>query len=1096
MNDLPDREVTVFNAARRLSPGRRAAYLDEACAGDAALRQRIEELLKAGEDAGGFLESPPAGSPCPGGTVRFSVVPTENVGDRIGRYKLLQQIGEGGCGVVYMAEQEEPMRRRVALKVIKLGLDTKDVVARFEAERQALALMDHPNIAKVLDAGATAAGRPYFVMELVQGIKITDYCDRNQLSTDERLKLFVQVCEAIQHAHQKGVIHRDIKPSNVLVTSRDGVAIPKVIDFGIAKATTGQRLTDKTLFTAFEQFMGTPAYMSPEQASMNELGIDTRSDIYSLGILLYELLTGKTPFDANELLAAGLEAMRQIIQVKEPLRPSTRLSTMLQGELTTMASRRRTEIPKLIHLIKGDLDWIVMKSLEKDRSRRYETANGLKADVQRFLGHEPVLARPPSTFYQLQKIVLRNRLLFGSVTAITMAMVFGLGFSTWSLLREKAARQRAVAAEQAAILLREKAEAAEKSAQVEAAKSQQVAHFLESMLSSIDPAVALGRDTSLLKEVLDKTAVRVGQDLGNQPAVEAELRHTLGEVYWALGDLDHAGAMHRQALAIQRKLNGDDAQVADTLSDLAMVLWRQGKLSEADTMLREVLATQRKIPGDNLAVAKTLKNLAGVVNTRGKPAEAITLLREALAIQKEQLGAADPEVADTLSNLAAVLARKKLLAEAETNVCQALSIQTNHFGGDHPAVADSLNVLATIKEKQNDKDAAEKLYRSVLAMRQKVFGNEHPQVALAFFNLGRFLASEHRMTEAETALRSALAIQKKFLGSNAETIYTASELGVLLKKELKFSEAEPILQDSLTIVKELYGKDSLRAAIASYSLGDLLYRENKLPEAESAYLEAIRIRQKLNSARPDSADSLMGLWSIYQRQGRTAEAKNVLLEAINQNSGDAINRMGLAYLNGEGVTKNEAEALKWFKKGEAGGDPWCVVNLGRMYQMGLGVPKDLAQAVRYYQKAADHDCVGGLTYLARLYELGKGVPKDANKAKELLQRAVALGDSRGWSHLAWMLATSSNPAARDGTRAVALAEKLVASTNGKSSQYLDTLAASYAEAGQFDKAEATEQKALVLARAGTDTNLVNDLSGHLELFQKKFSYHETPPTEP
>src|SRR5216117_3200153 len=374
-----------FRALEKPAGKERAAFLDVACGDDPDLRRRLEALLQKFESLGTFLEKPAVSAPdslhrlIAGGDSPTETVPTETLtekaGDRIDRYKLLLQIGEGGCGVVYMAEQEEPVRRRVALKVIKLGMDTRNVIARFEAERQALSLMDHPNIAKVLDAGATDTGRPYFVMELVRGMKITDYCDQNHLSTEERLKLFTQVCQAIQHAHQKGIIHRDIKPSNILVTMSEPGArgCPKVIDFGIAKATTGQHLTDKTVFTAFEQFIGTPAYMSPEQAMLTSLDIDTRTDIYALGVLLYELLTGRTPFDQNELLASGLDEIRRMIREKEPLRPSTRLSTMAAEALTTAAHHRQTDGPKLIHLLRGDLDWIAMKCLEKERARRYDT---------------------------------------------------------------------------------------------------------------------------------------------------------------------------------------------------------------------------------------------------------------------------------------------------------------------------------------------------------------------------------------------------------------------------------------------------------------------------------------------------------------------------------------------------------------------------------------------------------------------------------------------------------------------------------------------------------------------------------------------------
>jgi hypothetical protein len=442
----PKRKDTeqIFNHALEFeSATERDAYLDEACEGDPELRERVEALLFSHFEAGSFLEAPVLDTKAP--TLLNDL---EASGTRIGRYRILQTIGEGGFGVVYMAEQEEPVRRKVALKIIKLGMDTKQVVARFEAERQALAMMDHPNIASVLDGGSTETGRPYFVMELVKGIPITEYCDRNSLSTGERLELFVQVCRAVQHAHQKGIIHRDIKPNNVLVTLHDNTPVPKVIDFGIAKATS-YRLTEKTLFTEFRQFIGTPEYMSPDQAAISGLDVDTRTDIYSLGVLLYELLTGSTPFDSRTLRTASYEEILHIIREVEPPRPSARVSTLVQDG-TDVATPRHAEPGTLSKLMRGDLDWIVMKAMEKDRTRRYETASELAADVKRFLNDEPVLASPPRLGYQVQKFVRRHRVGVLAGTTVVAALVVGLLLATFGL---RQARRQAIHSQEIAAFL-------------------------------------------------------------------------------------------------------------------------------------------------------------------------------------------------------------------------------------------------------------------------------------------------------------------------------------------------------------------------------------------------------------------------------------------------------------------------------------------------------------------------------------------------------------------------------------------------------------------------------------------------------------------
>jgi serine/threonine protein kinase len=450
-------EDLIFEAALKVEdPSGRRLFLDQACVGDAGLRAAVEEMLADQAEADRYFtegskalrisaESLQAsnGESHLEGDSRVKLPEDEQIGSRIGRYKIVERIGEGGCGRVYLAEQEEPVRRSVALKIIKLGMDTQSLVARFEAERQVLALMDHPNIARALDAGATGTGRPYFVMELVRGEKITNYCDQHRLDIRRRLELFIQICHAIQHAHQKGIIHRDIKPSNILVTMLDGGAVPKVIDFGIAKAITGERLADNTVFTVCEQFLGTPAYMSPEQAQMGGMDIDTRSDIYSLGVLLYELLTGRTPFDGKKLLESSMEELQRTLREEEPARPSVMLAALAREQRAAIASARGLEADRLAGLVRDDLDWIAMKALEKDRVRRYETAHEMALDIGRYLNGEAVLASPPGRIYLLRKMIRRNKGAFAAVGAVTVTLLLGFGTSSVMYLRERSARQEA-----------------------------------------------------------------------------------------------------------------------------------------------------------------------------------------------------------------------------------------------------------------------------------------------------------------------------------------------------------------------------------------------------------------------------------------------------------------------------------------------------------------------------------------------------------------------------------------------------------------------------------------------------------------------------
>jgi eukaryotic-like serine/threonine-protein kinase len=882
MNQPEQREEAVFEAALKLAPDQRAAFLEQTCTGDTGLRHRVEVLLGAFERASGFMKQPAVSVPAR--TIAVSLLPTERPGDRIGRYKLMEQIGEGGCGVVYVAEQEEPVRRRVALKVIKLGMDTKSVLARFDAERQALAMMDHPNIAKVLDAGATETGRPYFVMELVRGIKITDYCDQNHLPPRERLELFTQVCRAIQHAHQKGIIHRDIKPSNILVTLHDGVPVPMVIDFGIAKATQG-RLTNQTVYTAFEQFIGTPAYMSPEQAEMSGLDIDTRSDIYSLGVLLYELLTGKTPFDAKALLAAGLDEMRRTIREVEPVKPSTRLT---QEQLANRpADPAKSGVRNLQSAIDNDLDWIVMKCLEKDRTRRYETANGLAADISRHLNDEPVVARPPSRYYRFQKAVRRNKPVFAAVAAVLLALLAGAVASTWQALQARKQRDDAM-------LSRQRAEA--------------INRFLtEGLLYQATPEQNAREKQVTMEEVLDRAAHTLDQDPGfaRQPLVEATLRYDIGSTYLKLGVWGEAERHLRRAVFLrEQNLGPDDRDTLTAKLQLATLLLNGlRRFEEGEQLTHETLsrlqrlnvnhgnAPDMKLYRDGL---DAMSLYAQALMHDGKLEKSLELTRQNAADYERIFGPDDLDSINELQNLALVFSSLGNYPEAERNVREALQRYARTGKADDENAINGVNSLALYRQYQGDTHEAERLLLEVQPRAVRVLGPLHPLTLHVQFRLARVLAEEGRLSEAEDLARKTLAARQQVLpagsGSTAASMLLLGRILVERDQADRLDEAESLLQQAHTIFIEHLATKPELAAMTENWLGAIRLAQIDYTGAERLLLQnADRLFVPTGELSPNerrlAVAHLVELYRAWDKPAETAKWQGKLDELTHPQAG-------------------------------------------------------------------------------------------------------------------------------------------------------------------------------------------------------------------
>jgi serine/threonine protein kinase/tetratricopeptide (TPR) repeat protein len=757
---------------------------------------------------------------------------TDVPGTMIGPYKVLQVLGEGGFGLVYLAEQREPVIRRVGLKVIKPGMDSREVLARFEAERQALAMMDHPNVAMFFDSGISDKGRPYFAMEYVPGVPLTQYCDDNKLTTRERLEMLVKVCQAVHHAHQKGIIHRDLKPSNILVMLQDGKSTPKVIDFGVAKAISA-RLTERTLFTETGRLLGTPEYMSPEQAGTTGLDIDTRTDVYSLGVVMYQLLVGQLPFDPKSLRAAGYDGIMKIIREQDPPRLSTRLSSLgdTAGE---MAERRSSDTRTLERQLRGDLDYITMHAMEKDRTRRYGSALEMAQDLERFLTSQPIVARPPSVSYKARKFVVRHRFGVGAVAAVTTAFLIGgvlavIGFVRADAAAIEARKQRDLADAQRMI------------AQGEAAKFKRINDYLGDILRlGGGPMRNIGENVTV-REMLDQAERLLKFRPPQDPEVGATLRNALGRSFLALGEYPKARDYLRESLDARKRIHsGDHADTADTLNGLGLSQVLLSQFTDAQSTLNEALEMSSRLFGpQSEQAADALNNLGMLASAQGKSQEAADLLDRSLKARRSVNGYSTTEAAMTLMNLGAAQYGVGKPDQAEKALREAMEIQKTALGKDSPDVARSLNNLAMTLREQNKLSDAEAMMREALAIDTAVLGENHPTTLDDLGNLGLMLQGQERFDEAEGFYRKALGAARALELPDLD-IPLLNVAMVLLEKG-QAVEAEPLAREAVIVARRRLPEGHPQLGFPLLALSRIAIQNNKAAEAEGLLRETMKI---------------------------------------------------------------------------------------------------------------------------------------------------------------------------------------------------------------------------------------------------------------